>query len=151
MAATIARDFRETYGLKIVPPFVSHVAAVASLTLLRSMQQPLSPSPTKSTTEIEEIEEIERSFAECFRCLLGTGLQDMHARSVARMVYCTSVEMGIKLPDSVQQIISLVVETAWQPLDLHQLSSTYPNWATVDRNESPNMEDVLQKWEDMTI
>lgn len=31
-----------------------------------------------------------------------------------------------------------------------QLSSTYPNWATVDQSEN-NMEDMLRKWQDLAI
>ncbi|KAK4502930.1 hypothetical protein PRZ48_006357 [Zasmidium cellare] len=154
-AATIARDFREAYGYKIVPPFVIHMAAVATLTLLRSMEVQSTtasyPRPIiGSSMSDAEREEVNTSFAECFRCLLAAGLQEMHARGTARMVYCTALELKVRLPDSVQQMISLVAESAWQPSDLHQLSSTYPNWGLVNHSES-SMEQILRKWDELAI
>lgn len=105
------------------------MAAVASLILLRLMKQPLSvalPSqpPSDSKTSNSEIHEMENSFAECFRCLLSAGLQEMNARGIARMVYCTALEFGVTLPESVQQMNRLLAESAWQPSDVNQVSHT---------------------------
>ena len=59
----------------------------------------------------------------------------------------------IQLPDSVEQMLRVVAETAWRPSDLHQLSSIHGSFLGANdrpqRWKTANMEDVLRKFEQL--
>ena len=155
-AATMVRDFRETYGLKVTLPFIFQLSGVATFILLRDMQANTSPenSPNEIRSNIPN-SQIQTSFEECFRCLIGAGMQYMLPRAIARLLYHSATQLRVKLPDAVEQMLGMVAETAWRPSDLHQLNSCWPNWAasgTWKRNDkNVQMEDMLRKWEELGV
>ncbi|KXT08585.1 hypothetical protein AC579_7056 [Pseudocercospora musae] len=88
-SAQILSDFRSRYGLKITRPFLLVTASILVL----------DPKLTDSTlissnhaTEFEgSIRDSHTAFDEFFRCPLGTGMEVMIARGIARMVYHTAL------------------------------------------------------------
>ena len=71
------------------------------------------------------------------------------------MVYQVALQQKIQLPDSVEQMLRVVAETAWRPSDLHQLSSIFPSYLGANdrphRWKTAGMEDVLRKWEQLSV
>ena len=158
-AATSLRDYRATYGLKLTTPSIFHAATLASFILLHDMQ--LNPSTSRSPSDslpkrtTNSITDTQSAFEECFRCLLGGGLQLMLPRGIARMLYHTARQMRVQLPSIVLHMLRIVADTAWRPSDMDHLNSSYPNWAFAQDSDSftsrDRMEDVLKKWENLEI
>ena len=148
--AAIVRNYREMYGLRTVSPFLIQNAAHALQIFLPNMGScKTTLAPNSSAQAIQD------GFTECFRCLVAMGMGLLLPRGIARMIYHTSRVLNVQLPDEVMSMLSLVAETAWQPSDLHQLNSCYPNWAlaSAEKAEVVNyqMDDMLRKWEDLGV
>lgn len=159
-ATTVVRAYRERYGWRIAQCLVYQAASNAAFILLKDMHH----NPESTTDHVHAdgyntygirrhtpISDRATAFEECFRCLLGTGLQHMLPCGIARMVYHTSRELKVQLPEAVEQMLQMVAETSWQPSDLHQISSLYPNWVTEKKNaqhqtsKKYDMDEVLTK------
>lgn len=119
-ATTCMRDFCEAYGLKIIPSFgILQQGAPSAFILLRNLQSdPHSRNRATRTSTVLNIFEspldnTTAAFEECFRCMLGAGLQTILPRGIARMVYRTATQMEVELPESVRQMIAMVAETSW--------------------------------------
>lgn len=156
-SAQILREFRERYGLKIYPTWLLQLQAVAAGVLVAD---PELANPTivtsPSATEHSDREEITTSAAaleEVFRCLLGTGVEIMIARAVARMTYQTVLKKKVILSQSTQNMLQIMSKTAWRPSDVKMISSKYPNFATTRGygDSEERMSDLLTKWEVLDI
>lgn len=156
-SAQILREFRERYGLKIYPTWLLQLEAVAAGVLVAD---PELANPTivtsPSATEYSDKEEITTSAAaleEVFRCLLGTGVEIMIARAIARMTYQTALKQKVILSQSTQNMLQLMSETAWRPSDVKMISSKYPNFATTKGygDSEERMSELLTKWEVLDI
>ena len=154
-SAQILQDFRERYGLKITPIWLMQLQAVAAGVLALD---PELASPTTITTPgaAEHADTINTSAAaleEVFRCLLGTGVEIILPRAIARMTYQTAYKQKVVLSESTQSMLRLMSETAWRPSDARLISSTYPNFATTQGydDSEERMSELLTKWEDLEI
>ncbi|KAF2719516.1 hypothetical protein K431DRAFT_286635 [Polychaeton citri CBS 116435] len=160
-AAALNRDYRETYGLKILPPWVLQSTANASFLLLMDLQRnPTQVAPQSDDTPSSSRDGVRTpestsatAFEECFRLLIGTGVHIMESRALARMIFHTAAHLRVQLPDAVMEMIRLVAETAWQRSDMHRIRSAYPNWvlksADGQARNDHEMEDLLKRWEAM--
>lgn len=154
-SAQILRDFRERCGLKIIPIWLLQLQAVAAGILLLDPEL-VDPSVVTSPGATEHSETIDTSAAaleEVFRCLLGTGVEIMIARAIARMTHQTALKQKVILSQSTQGMLQVMSETAWRPSDARLISSTYPNFATTkgyDDSEE-RMSELLTKWEALEL
>ena len=154
-SAQILRDFRERYGLKITPAWLLQLQAVAAGVLVADPEL-ASPTIVTSPGTVEHSEVIRTSAAaleEVFRCLLGTGVEVMLARAVARMTYQTALKKKVILSQSTQSMLQIMSETAWLPSDAQMISSKYPNFATAKgyRDSEERMSQLLTKWEALDL
>ncbi|KAF2718637.1 hypothetical protein K431DRAFT_129166 [Polychaeton citri CBS 116435] len=149
-ATQILHDFRKRYGLKITPAWLLQLQAVAAGVLLQDPE--LADATTIASSGDGEsggtINDSRTAFDEVFRCLLGTGVQVMVARGIARMMYHTSLQKNIKMSQSMRSVLQIMSDTAWRPSDLSLVSSTFPNYATTKGYlDSERMTELLMKWE----
>ena len=153
--AQILQDFRERYGLKITPIWLMQLQAVAAGVL--ALDPELASSTTITTPgAAEHADTINTSAAaleEVFRCLLGTGVEIILPRAIARMTYQTAFKQKVVLSENTQSILRIMSETAWRPSDVRLVSSTYPNFATTQGydDSEERMSELLTKWEDLEI
>lgn len=154
-SAQILRDFRERYGLKISPAWLLRLQAVAAGVLVAD---PGLANPTIVTSPgamkcSEAIGTSAAALEEVFRCLLGTGVEVMIARAVARMTYQTAVKQKVILSQSTQNMLQIMSATAWRPSDAKMISSNYPNFATSKGygDSEERMSELLKKWEVLDI
>ena len=122
-AAYLSRDFGSEYGWKIAPPYIPQQTSSAIFILLQEMQERSADTVQSVSATVD----VEREFEDCFRCLLGIGVQQMLSRGIARMIYHTSTELELKLPTLAERMLQIVAETAWQPDDWQYLDSIFPN------------------------
>lgn len=154
-SAQILREFRERYGLKISPATMLQLQAVAPAVLIHDPEM-TEPRDNISTNDIQLGSAIDSSPAamdEIFRCLLGTGVEIMNARAVARMTYHTVKKHKIVLGSSILSMLDLMSETAWRPSDVKLVKSVFPNFATIrghDDNDE-RLTELLTKWETLEI
>lgn len=153
-AAAILRDFRERYGLKVTPAWLLQLQAVTAGILLQDPEladPALITSPGANTSQ-PAIQNSHAAFDEVFRCLLGTGVEVMIARGIARMMYHTAVERNIALSPSTRSMLQLMSSTAWRPSDLSLVSSAFPNYAdSVDHERGERLSELLSRWETLEI
>ena len=154
-SAQILREFRERYGLKISPPWLLQLQAVAAGVLVADPEL-ANPTIVRSPGATEHSGAITNSAAaleEVFRCLLGTGVEIMIARAIARMTYKTALKQKVILSQSTQNMLQIMSETAWRPSDAKMISSKYPNFATSKGygDSEERMSELLTKWEVLEI
>lgn len=96
-AAQILREFQERYGLKITPAWLLQLQAVAAgiLVLDPELANPTIVMSPKATDLEVTIRSSSAAFEEVFRCLLGTGVEVMIARAIARISYHTALKQKI--------------------------------------------------------
>jgi hypothetical protein len=150
-SAQILRDLRERYGLKITPIWLLQLQAVAAGVLVLDSEL-ASPTIVTSPGAAERADTIDTSAAaleEVFRCLLGTGVEIILARAIARMTYQTAFKQKVVLSENTQSMLRIMSETAWRPSDARLISSTYPNFATTQGydDSEERMSELLTKWE----
>lgn len=153
LASQYLRDFRNMYGYKITPTAVMHPAAVAATVLLRNMSRTLPlpkqierSDPPANDSSPYALEYIHSSFEECFRCLLGMGMQNLLPRAIARMIYRASSQLQMQLPENVLQMLQIVSESSWRASDLGQLDSIYPNWTLPTRSGDGRLAEQVPYW-----
>ena len=154
-SAQILRDFRERYGLKITPIWLLQLQAVAAgiLVLDPELVEPIIVTSRGATEHSETIDTSAAALEEVFRCLLGTGVEIMIARAIARMTYQSALKQKVILSRSTQEMLQVMSETAWRPSDARLVSSAYPNFATTkgyDDSEE-RMSELLTKWEALEL
>jgi hypothetical protein len=153
-AARILADFRKLYGLKISPAWFLLLQAVTASVL---MQDPgLTETPIVAALEAnhphDQITDSHAAFDEVFRCLLGSGVEILIARGIARMMYHTAIERKIVLSQSTRAMLQIMSDTAWQPSDLSLVNSMFPNFASTKVHEpTERLTELLTKWEDLHI
>ena len=103
--------------------YIPHQVTSAIFIFLQEMQE----SSSDMVEDLSPTTEIEGAFEECFRCLLGCGVQQMLSRGIARMIYHTVTKLDLRLPRLVERMLQIVAEVAWQPSDLQYLDSIFPN------------------------
>lgn len=146
-AAQLLRDFRERYGLKITPAWLLQLQAVTAGVLLLDPELKGTPyTISAKTTDSGTIQDSHAAFDETFRCLLGTGVEVMVARGIARMMYHTALEMNVTFSSRARSLLQIMSDTAWRPSDLSLVNSTFPNFATDGR-----MTELLSRWEKLEI
>ncbi|KAF2169515.1 hypothetical protein M409DRAFT_52055 [Zasmidium cellare ATCC 36951] len=93
-AAEMLRDFRERYGLKVTPAWLLQLQAVTAGVLLQDpeLADPTIISSPEVNASDRSIRNSHAAFDEVFRCLLGTGVEVMIARGIARMMYHTALD-----------------------------------------------------------
>lgn len=154
-AAQILRDFRERYGLKISPAWLLQLQSVTSGVLVLDPQ--LADAniivSLDATNDDRAIQNSRAAFDEVFRCLLGTGVEVIIARGVARMMYHTALDKKVALSHPTRSLLQIMSDTAWRPSDLSLLSnSNYPNFATTKGHENDErLNKLLSKWEEFEI
>ncbi|KAM0713477.1 hypothetical protein Q7P37_010439 [Cladosporium fusiforme] len=151
-AAQILKEFRERYGLKITPAWLLQLQAVAVNVLLldpdladvgRSRPQQYADDP---------IENSQSAFDETFRCLLGTGVEVMIARAIARMTFHTAMAQKINFSQETWSLLQMMSDTAWRPSDISLVNSVFPNFAAIEGLEDDKrMTVLLSKWESINI
>ncbi|PIB00574.1 hypothetical protein CB0940_02026 [Cercospora beticola] len=112
-AAQMLRDHRERYGLKISPPWLVQLSAVAAgvLVLDKDLTMPnMENHPSDHSRR--QITDSHTAFDEVFRCLLGAGVEIMIARGIARMIYHTALEQRIVLSRSSRAMLQIMADTA---------------------------------------
>jgi hypothetical protein len=146
-AAYLSRDFGSEYGWKIAPPYISQQTTSAIFIFLQEMQE----SSNDMDQDSSGTSDVERAFGECFRCLLGCGVQQMLSRGIARMIYHTAMKLELNLPRLVESMLQIVAETAWQPSDWQYLDSIFPNPILASRSKAAEkkhrMGTLLKEWE----
>lgn len=154
-SAHILQDFRERYGLKITPAWLLQLQAVASSVLMLDpdLTNPLVVASQNEAEHSSTIRTSAAAFEEVFRGLLGTGVQVMVARGIARMSLRAAVEHKVVLSQDTQNILQIMAETAWRPSDVRLVDSTFPNFATTKGYEDngERMSQLLMKWEALGV
>jgi hypothetical protein len=112
-AAYLSRDFGSEYGWKIAPPYIPQQTTSAIFIFLQEMHERSADMVQGVSATVD----VEREFEDCFRCLLGIGVQQMLSRGISRMIYHTATKLEPKLPRLVERMFQIVAETAWQPDD----------------------------------
>ena len=119
-SAQILRDFRERHGLKISPAWLLQLQAVAAGVLVADpeLANPTIVTSPGATENSETITTSAAALEEVFRCLLGTGVEIMIARAIARMTYLTALKQKVTrgYGDSEERMSELL--TKWEALDL---------------------------------
>lgn len=177
--AKILRHHRETYGITVIAPSLWQTSIISAFTLLQVMalgnvQRGIMFEELHSRYGPYNAFHIESAFMECFRFLLGSGLQHMLARGIVRMLQHTGRQLAVELPSAATQMLALAEGSAWSPsnvcsphaaLDnqiedrlaethsqIHQISSIYPNLAIRGSDaENASMEMLLRRWESLDI
>ncbi|KAI7547684.1 hypothetical protein KC331_g4867 [Hortaea werneckii] len=155
-AAKLLENYRSIYGLKVVLPFIFQTASTASFILLgHSPTEDGQQSPSDWLHSIEAIQDPGSALEESLRCLFGIATQVSIARGTALMVLKTAKIMAVELPASVKRLPETVAEIAWTTRKGQSISSSYPNYALVAANggraEGLTMEELLDKWSDLSI
>lgn len=153
-AAEMLRDFRERYGLKVTPAWLLQLQAVTAGVLLQDpeLADPTAISSPEANASDRSIRNSHAAFDEVFRCLLGTGVEVMIARGIARMMYHTALDRKIALSRSTRSMLQLMSNTAWRPSDLSLVSSAFPNYAASQGQEGgERLSELLSKWEALEI
>lgn len=153
-AAQILREFREHYGLKITPPWLLHLQATTSGVLLLDPALKGSAATTVSASQdsTEEINDSHTAFDEVFRSLLGTSVEVMVARGIARMMYHSALERNIALGPSSRQMLQIMSETGWHHSNLASMNSVLPNFASIKgHDDRERMTELLEKWEKLEV
>jgi hypothetical protein len=99
-AAQYLREFRMRYGLKITPAWLLQLQAVTAGVLVLDPELAnvtVVPCSRANDDQYEAIHDSRSAFDEVFRSLLGTGVEVMIARGIARMMYHTALEQNIVL------------------------------------------------------
>lgn len=159
-AATVARDFRETYGLKINTPFIIHAMGLASFIFITDLQQKTRQcsADIQRAEHAPSVAELKPAFEECFRCMLSAGMQHMNPRAVVRMMYRAATALNITLPDSALQMLQIVNDNSWRPLYTDDSDATQGideilqggQRRYIERGQY-EMEDLLKMWEEMRL
>lgn len=156
-AAQMLRDFRERYGLKIPPPWLVQISAVAASVLIldKDLTMPNMESDSSEDHPRRPITDSHTAFDEVFRCLLGAGVEIMIARGMARMIYHIALEQKIVLSRASRAMLQIMADTAWRPSDLSLMQSTYPDITSVsgdeERSANRRLTELLSSWEKMEI
>lgn len=152
-AAQILRDFRKRYGLKITPAWLLQLQAVAvNVLLLDPDLANATPSlPLQRFTDTP-INDSQGAFEEIFRCLLGTGVEVMIARAIARMTFHTATRQKFHFSPHTWTLLQIMSDTAWRPSDLSSINSAFPNFAAIEGlDDDERMTVMLSKWESINI
>lgn len=159
--ASSMRDFRETYGLKVISNFgIIQQGAAAIFILFRNLRSdPNSRTradPASCVLDIFEspLSDTTAAFEECFRCTLSAGLQLILPRGIARIIYRMASQANVALPDPVQRMLAIMAETAWQQTDIQNLESVFPTFdiGAPSKNgiiSERRMMEALKKWEQL--
>lgn len=153
-SAQTLREFRERYGLKITPAWLLQLQAVASNVLLLDpeLANPSLTTSANSATSDGPIQSSHAAFDETFRCLLGTGVEVMIARAIARMTYHTTLKQRVVLSRLTWNMLQIMSDTAWRPSDISLVNSTFPNFAMINGNsDHDRLGELLSKWEAINI
>lgn len=153
-AASLLRDYRKAYGLKIVLPYIFQASTLCTFTLLNRLGAVLSQPGSPAKNWQCSFHDPPSAFEESLRCLLGLATQVLVARGVVRMVRQTASLMDITLPTSVTGLPKAIAEMAWQSSDIQQIRASYLNYAIAARkrtSEAAGMEDLLRKWEVLSV
>lgn len=148
-SAAMLRDFRQLYSLKIGSTSIYQAQAVTSMYLLRRLDTASGTAPSIFLARSDSIrDDMLAAFEECFRCLLGSSTYIMMARAVFRMLVQTASRLRITLTPAL--VAAVQTFQSWDPQDLEQISSSYPNHA-ISNNEASRadaeMETLLRAWE----
>ncbi|KAM0714321.1 hypothetical protein Q7P37_010108 [Cladosporium fusiforme] len=153
-SAQTLREYRERYGLKITPAWLIVMPAIAANVLLLDpeLANPTLTTSASSGDSDDSIRASHSAFDELFRCLLGTGVQVMIARGIARMTYHTTLKQRITLSRLTWNILQIMSDTAWRPSDVSLVNSTFPNYGTIKGHEdNERLTELLSKWENINI
>ena len=157
-AAQMLRDFRERYGLKTTPAWLLQLQAVAASVLVLDKDlkvHTISTHDEHVAASRGPITDSHTAFDEVFICLLGTTVEVMIARAIARMIYHTALEQKIILSRSSRTMLQIMADTAWRPSDLSLLNSAFPDFTTVSGDEESNasrgLGELLSRWEKMDV
>lgn len=155
ISSQILRDFRHQYGLKISPAWLLHLEAVTASVLLLDpvLTRPAAlSSPTAQDTESTQIQDSHTAFDEVFRCLMGSAVEVVISRGIARMIYHTALQQGVALSPSTRKMLQLMSETAWRPRDLSLVNSIFPNFVTTELGDQEDrLSELLLKWENLDV
>ncbi|KAI5371147.1 hypothetical protein Slin15195_G020190 [Septoria linicola] len=160
-AAQALRDFRQRYGLKVTPAWLLQLQAVAASVLMLdpvltqpsdNITSPAAAETLAAESESRTIRDSHTAFDEVFRCLLGSGVEVMISRGIARMTYHTALEQKIELSRSTRTMLKIMSDTAWKPSDLSLLNSMFPDFTTTKGEDSDGrLTQLLEKWEKLDI
>ena len=148
-SAALLRDFRELYSLKIGSTSIYQTQAVTSMYLLRRLDTATGTAPPIFLLQGDSVrDDVLAGFEESFRCLLGSSTHIMMARGVFRMLIQTASHLRITLTPAL--VAAVQTFQIWDPQDLEQISSSYPNHAMCHNEASrtdAEMETLLRAWE----
>lgn len=152
-AAVCLRDYRRSFGSKIMMPLQLQQAAQAISTLMKDLQQYPEQAPSSepllgmraelrsdgaggTAEHLDDEDPRMLVFAELFRALTSCAVQAMLARSVVAAVYDFAMQSQIKLPKVVGDIMSIAGSVLCHPQDGRDMGLRFPNWATRSDNAS---------------
>lgn len=144
--SSLLANYRAAYGYRNTAMFVLQSAIVAVFSLLSELRRH-PPGPDSLAQPRTEI-----ALEEVFRCLFACGVQMMVARGVARMAYHAAREMNCQLPPSVEELMQMLENSAWDPEDVLRIHSSLPCYSLVEstsRIEESSMTNVLRRFENV--
>lgn len=146
-AAVLIGGYREVYGCKIFGPFIPHAASIASYIFMEQLGKRVDGAETVGVETFSD-ESTEIAFEECVRCLVAFGMQYKLGQIICRMVQHSITATQVPIPASVNDMLRLVAQNAWQRSDMLHVSSFYPNWGTVAKGEEDEivLERLLKEW-----
>lgn len=118
------KDYRESYGYSILLPYQFQQASVCAFTLIDDLKN----NPVESSENAQSTDGRIPAFEECFRCIIGCGVQAMLPRGVARVLCLKARRAEVPWSQAMKEIIRIVEKTAWEPSDVDKFNSTYPSY-----------------------
>ena len=153
-AASLLRDYRKAYGLKIVLPYIFQASTLCTFTLLNRLDANSSKQYFSAKDGHCSFNDPQSAFEESLRCLLGLATQVLVARGVLSMLRKTASLMNVTLPTTVSRLPTAIAEVAFVSLDIQQINASYPNYTIAAKertSEAAGMEDLLRKWEALSV
>lgn len=151
LAAQRLSDFRERYGFNVSPAWLIQLQGVTAGVLLQNPEL-VDGAFMESSTEEDHggVESGSRiAFEEVFRGLLGTSVQVMIARAIARMTYHNAHQRSVSLSPMIQSLLRIMSKCTWDSSDLWLIDSSFPNYAvTGGEDDRERMTEMLRRWEE---
>jgi hypothetical protein len=158
--AALVKDYREVYGVRVVPPYILYAPAIATFALLEALNDPAvlrqtskASSAQQSTDRQPSREDVESATEETMRIMLALSLQFPMGRAITRMIVMTAQALQVRLPDPVLRMVQLLAGGLWRTKDRLKISSAYVNvLMTNDLTDVDfQMDEMLRQWEGLEV
>lgn len=134
------KDYRESHGYSISLQYQFQQASVCAFALIDELTNKTVESSANAQLTGNRLP----AFEECFRCIIGCGVQATLPRGVARMLCLKARRANVPWSQAMEEIIRIVEKTAWEPSDIDKFNSTYPSYR-VSPNHGSDVTDLQQE------